>query len=115
MADVNKDRFEARLQAIEAKTKPGKRVEQRVTDDGLVVDIVKSDRRALLPIKSLIAAAVIFIAFKGFIFAQLGESEYLKRIDTLSGGSAVEVAAAFLLDVDPVTRVVGQLLEDTLQ
>lgn len=115
MADVNKDRFEARLQAIEKKTNPGKRVEQRVTEDGLIVDVVKSDRRKLLPIKSLIAAAIIFVTLKGVIFAQLGESEYMNRIETLTGGSAVQVAAAFLLDVDPATRVVGQLLSPILR
>lgn len=115
MADVNKDRFEARLQAIEQKTNPGKRVEQRVTEDGLVVDVVKSDRKTLLPIKSLIGAAIIFLAFKSFIFAHLGENEYVSRIGDLSNGSAVEVAAAFLLDADPATRIIGQFLEPFIQ
>lgn len=114
MADVNKDRFEARLQAIERKTNPGKRVEQRVTDDGLIVDVVKSDRRTLVPVKSLMIAAVIFVGLKSMIFAQLGEAEYQGRIDTLSRGTAVEVAAAFFLDADPATRVFGQVLEQAL-
>lgn len=110
MADANKDRFDARLKALEQKSNPGKRVEKRVTEDGLVVEVVKADRRSLLPIKSLIMAAVVFISLKGVIFAQLGEQEYLNRIDTLTGGSAVEVAAAFLLDADPATRVIGDVL-----
>lgn len=115
VADVNKDRFETRLQQIEQKTNPGKRVQQRVTEDGLVVDVVKSDRRTLLPLKSILMAGVIFILLKSFIFAQLGEPEYLERIDKLSRGSAVEVAAAFLLDADPATKVIGDILKNTLR
>ena len=110
MADVNKDRFEARLKSIEAKTQPGKRVETRVTEDGLVVEVPKSDRRTIVPIKGIITLAVVLVALKGFLFAQLGEPEYLDRIDQLQKGSTVEVAAAFLLDADPATRLIANVL-----
>lgn len=116
MADVNKDRFTERLDALKQKSNPQKRVEKRVRDDGLVVDVVKTDlrKRGLLPIKSFLLAAFLFVAFKGFVLAELGEPEYMTRIDGLKKGGAVEVSAAFLLDADPATRavagVIGQVL-----
>lgn len=112
---MNKDRFEARLKAIEGKSKPGSRVETRVMDDGLVVDVVKADRRTIFPIKGLLIAGLIIVALKGFLFAQLGETEYVDRIDRLSQGSTVEVAAAFLLDADPATRMLASLLGPTFR
>lgn len=116
MADANKERFDERLGALKQKTNPAKRVEKRVREDGLVVDVVKTDmrKRGLFPIKTLLVAAFLFVAFKGFVLAELGESEYLGRIESLKSGGAVEVTTAFLLDVDPATKaiatVVGGLL-----
>lgn len=110
MADVNKDRFEARLKTIETKSKPGQRVESRVTEDGLIVEVAKSDRRTIVPFKGILTIAVVLVALKGFLFAQLGEPEYLDRINELSKGSTVEVAAAFLLDADPATRLIATVL-----
>ncbi len=115
MADVNKDRFEARLKAIESKSKPGQRTESRVTDDGLVVEVAKADRRNIFPIKGLITAGIVLVALKGFLFAQLGEAEYLGRIEQLSKGSTIEVGAAFLLDADPATRAIASLLSPTFR
>ncbi len=114
MADVNKDRFNERLRGIGEKTQPGKRVEQRVTADGLVVDVVKTKKSSLIPYKSILTAIFVFLMMKGFIFAQLGEGEYMARIEGLQKGQAVEVAAAFLLDADPATRMIGKFLTDTL-
>ncbi|WP_298298718.1 hypothetical protein [uncultured Litoreibacter sp.] len=109
MADVNKDRFNQRLDALKQKGNPQKRVEKRVRDDGLIVDVVKTDlkKRSLLPVKSFAIAAFLFVAFKGFVLAELGESEYLNRVDTLKKGGAVQVSAAFLLDADPATRAIA--------
>lgn len=115
LADANKDRFIERLNAISEKSDPQKRVVHKVREDGLVVEVVKRRRNRLIPVKSIVTAALIFVILKGFVFAQLGEPEYLQRIDTLQKGSAVEVMAAFLLDVDPATRVMAEGLDSVFR
>ncbi|MDA8747255.1 hypothetical protein N9M66_03485 [Litoreibacter sp.] len=117
MADVNKDRFNERLDALKQKTNPAKRVEKRVQEDGLVVDVVKTDlkKRGLVPIKSLLIAGFLFVAFKGFILAELGEAEYLGRIEALKTGGAVEVTTAFLLDMDPATQAIAKVVGSILR
>ena len=117
MADVNKDRFNERLDALKQKTNPEKRVEKRVREDGLVVDVVKTDlrKRGLLPVKSLLIAAFLFVTFKGFVLAELGETQYLQRIEVLKTGGAVEVTTAFLLDMDPATQAIAKVVGSILR
>ncbi|MFY0690622.1 MAG: hypothetical protein JXR14_01715 [Paracoccaceae bacterium] len=110
MADINKERFDERVKTISNKTQPGKRIERRVNEDGLVVDVVKTDRRGLIPYKSIILLVILAILTKGVLFARLGEAEYLNRIEALKQGEALEVSAAFLLDADPATRGVAWLV-----
>jgi len=108
LADPNRDRFEERLAGLAEKSDPRKRVEKVVTDDGLIVDVVKPVRKPSVPYRSLLIAILLFICLKGAIFAQLGEEEYLARVDGLKNGSSLEVTAAFLLDADPITTMMGQ-------
>lgn len=117
MADVNKDRFDQRLGALKQKQNPQKRVEKRVREDGLVVDVVKSDmrKRGLLPLRGLLVAAIIFIGFKGVVLAEIGEPEYVERLESLKKGGAVQVSAAFLLDADPATRTVADMVKKVLR
>ncbi|WP_146174188.1 hypothetical protein [Litoreibacter ponti] len=115
MADVNKDRFIERLNAIQEKSNPKKRVVHKVREDGLVVEVVKRKRPKLIPVKSIVTAALIFVMLKGFVFAQLGENEYLSRIETLQKGQSPQVLAAFLLDADPATRTMARGLDAVLR
>ncbi|SHF01082.1 hypothetical protein SAMN05444273_103428 [Litoreibacter ascidiaceicola] len=108
MADVNKDRFIERLNAIQQKSDPKKKVVRKVNKDGLVVEVVKPRRKKLLPIKSMVTIALIFVMFKGFVLAQLGADEYESRIDTLKKGPSAQVFAAFLLDSDPATEAMAR-------
>ena len=117
LADVNKDRFDQRLGALKQKQNPQKRVEKRVREDGLVVDVVKTDmrKRSLLPLRGIAVAAVIFIGFKGFVLAEIGEPEYAQRVESLKKGGAIEVSAAFLLDADPATRTIAEMVSKVLR
>ena len=117
MADANKERFDQRLSGLGKKNDPTQRVEKRVRKDGLVVHVAtsKSKKRGLVPIKGILIAAGLFVLLKSFLFAELGEAEYLERVESLKQGGAVQVSAAFLLDADPVTRSVASFLRNTLQ
>ncbi len=117
MTDVNKERFDKRLDALKQKSNPAKRVEKRVREDGLVVDVVKTDlrKRGLFPVKTLLVAGFLFVAFKGFVLAEIGETEYLGRLEALKTGGAVEVTTAFLLDVDPATQAIANVVGNFLR
>ncbi|KMK68141.1 hypothetical protein [Puniceibacterium sp. IMCC21224] len=54
--------------------------------------------------RSIVMIALGFFAFKGLLLHSMGEVEYLARIATLTQGSLVEKAGAFMMQIDPVTR-----------
>jgi hypothetical protein len=111
LTDPNKGRFEERLAALAQKKDPNKRVERRVQADGLIVEVIKPIRRApLIPIRSVFLAIGLFLALKGTVYGQLGPETYLKRLEALKEGGSIEVTVAFLLDVDPATRAIGDLV-----
>ncbi|GFE65375.1 hypothetical protein KIN_24490 [Litoreibacter roseus] len=112
MPDVNQQRFNERVKKIAHKADPNVRVERRVSKDGLVVEVARRKRKTrLIPYKSILIAATLFVTVKGFILAELGEAVYVNRIETMRSGSAGEIAAAFLLDMDPATKAIAQLLD----
>ncbi len=117
MADANREQFMQRIGALKMKADPRTKVIKRVTEDGLVVTETKSAAaaRRLLPIKGILVAAGLFVAVKGFLLAELGGPEYQARLDEMKQGGAIQVSAAFLLDADPATRKVADLLARTLQ
>ena len=110
MADANKDRFLERLGSIEKKSQPGKRLEKRVTEDGLVVHVAKTKSSSLIPYRGILTGMVLFVLLKGFVLAELGEPIYQERIENLRSGSAIEVLMAFGLDVDPASKMVADLV-----
>ena len=110
MADLNRSKFDKRVKALERKRRPGKRIVRKMQNDGLVVEVAKTKKAALIPYKSLFFAAFIFIFVKGFLFAEIGPAAYETRIETMRNGNTGEIAAAFLLDADPVTRQVARLI-----
>jgi hypothetical protein len=116
VANKNRSSFEQRVSALKNKADPRTRVEKRVTEDGLVVTVAKTNgaKRSLIPIKGILIAAVLFVAVKGFLLAEIGEPEYLERLAVMKEGSAIQVSAAFLLDADPATRSVASFLNKTL-
>lgn len=87
------------------------RVERRVGKDGLVIEVVKKKRRALLPYRAILTAALLTIATKGYLLAELGPEQYVGQIDRMRTGNAGEIMAAFLLDTDPATVAFAELLE----
>lgn len=107
MTDPNKSRFEKRLAGLAEKSDPNKRVKKVVTESGLIVDVVKSNHRVKFPVRSLLIAVLLFVCLKGAIFAQLGQGEYLSRVEQLKTGNSIEVTAAFLLNADQITTMMG--------
>ena len=115
MKDPNRDRFEERLAGLAKKSAPNSRVEKVVTDDGLIVDVVKPVRRVTFRYRSILIGVLLFVCLKSAIYAQLGKDEYLVRVKNLQSGNSLEVTAAFLLDADPVTQLIGSSFQRLLK
>jgi hypothetical protein len=80
-----------------------------VGHDGLVV--AKPRRISLrFPLRGLLLAAFAVIGFKAFAFAYLGEPGYHDRIAGLAQGTTSERMAAWVMQADPVTRAVSDLV-----
>ncbi len=75
-----------------------------VTSDGLIV-AKQRFYRPRFPLKGLLAVLFLGFLFKGFLFAYLGEAEYLERVAALNGGSVLEQAGAWVMQPDPVTVI----------
>ena len=60
--------------------------------------------------KNLIIFAVGMFLFKAFILASLGQTSYDERIARLNDGTSLEQAGAWIMQVDPATRLVADMV-----
>ena len=65
-------------------------------------------------LRLLILVGLAFLAFKGFVLAGLGEDQYLQHVAQLQSGSAFEKAGAWLMQIDPATAMLSDLLAPLL-
>ncbi len=88
-------------------------VVKTVTSDGLIVarPRVYTPR---FPLKGLVILLVAGFLFKGFLFASLGEASYNERVVSLKQGSVMEQAGAWIMQADPATVVVADMLKNVL-
>jgi hypothetical protein len=99
--------FQKRMRQIERRhSKLSKGYLMTVTHDGLVVPQPRPVNFRL-PRRGLIATAVAVVFFKAFALAFLGTAGYDARIATLASGTTSERMGAFLMQADPVSRVVA--------
>lgn len=82
--------------------------------DGLLVAVPRR-RRLKVPFAGIALLAVVVIAFKGVVHAQLGEAAYEARVETLSAGSQVEKFAGWVMQADPLTLWVSEKAAAVLQ
>ena len=79
-------------------------VVKTINSDGLIVAKPRL-YRPRFPLKGLLAVLFLGFLFKGFLFAYLGEAEYVERVAALQGGSVLEKAGAWVMQPDPVTVI----------
>ncbi|MEJ8563057.1 hypothetical protein QTO30_18790 [Yoonia sp. GPGPB17] len=95
--------FDKRLKRIVRRhDKMSNGVVKSVNSDGLIVAKPRL-YRPRFPLKGLLAVLFLGFLFKGFLFAYLGEAEYVERVGALQTGSALEQAGAWVMQPDPVT------------
>ncbi|MDP5218698.1 hypothetical protein Q5Y75_15830 [Ruegeria sp. 2205SS24-7] len=86
----------------------------RMRPDGLVVVKPRRMRLAISP-RSLFLFIGAFFLFKGFILANLGTATYEERLDRLWNGTGVEIAGAFVMQVDPVSQLIANQIGPVLR
>ena len=103
--------FDKRLKQINRRhEKMENGVVRSVNSDGLIVARPRA-YRPRFPLKGLLVVLAIGFLFKGFLFACLGEEGYAERIAGLQSGSAMEQAGAWVMQPDPATLAIAQLMQ----
>lgn len=115
MADAQSQIFDKRLRRI---TRRHRRLSHgyvtSVNHDGL---IIARPRRygPRFPWKGLMVTVALFLLFKGFLYANLGEATYNERVAKLHEGTIAEKVGAYAMQADPATLFIGQQLAPLLR
>jgi len=100
--------FDERLRRLERKHRAMSRgYTTHMLPDGL---IVAKPKRAQVRIsgRSILLFAMAFIAFKGFLIANLGSLGYEERLARLDNGTMVERGGAFVMQIDPLSKFAAE-------
>jgi hypothetical protein len=114
MAYAQNISFDKRLQRInKSHDRLSRGYVMAVNPDGLVV--MRPQRRQVhFPLRGILLLAVATMAFKAFLYAEIGPGTYQDRVARLGGGTLPEAAGAWLMQADPVTVYLGSELKPYL-
>jgi hypothetical protein len=103
MADAKQMEFGSRLERIERTHRQLKNgYITSVNHDGLI--IAKPHRRSSgRPMRGIFMSLLVLLAFKGFVYAQIGSAAYADRVGLLKSGTVVEQVGAYVMHADPIT------------
>lgn len=78
----------------------------RIRPDGLIV--IQPYRPSFhIPAKAVIILVLALLGFKGFLLANIGPDGYRDRVELLSEGTIVEQAGAWVMQIDPVSKMIA--------
>ncbi|MFX0544966.1 hypothetical protein ACEWPL_005415 [Roseovarius sp. S1116L3] len=98
--------FDARIKRVQkAHSHLARGYSAKVGRDGLIVFRPKR-RRPGIPVRGILLGVVAFFGFKALVLMQLGDIAYQDRVDALAAGGVAEKAGAWIMQIDPVTRVI---------
>jgi hypothetical protein len=99
--------FDKRVRRIERKHRKMARGGVPFIDRTGLVSMRPRRARIRVPLRGLLLLAAGFIAFKGLVLADLGGELYAERLETLSNGTVVEQAGAWIMQADPASKWVA--------
>lgn len=106
------DRRLERLADRRAALEEGSRLE--VDDTGLVKAIPTGVRRRqigrALPVRAAMIIAAVLLTFKGFLLYQLGFGVYTAKVAAMAQGDTMDRAGAWLMQIEPVTMWVYEVI-----
>jgi hypothetical protein len=76
---------------------------RKLGKDGLIT-IHPRRRGPSFPLQGLLMVFLVAFVFKAFLFATIGEAEYVNRVALLQSGSIAEQAGAWIMQADPATK-----------
>lgn len=104
--------FDGRLRAIDRKAKAmSNGYTPKVKKNGLIeMEPAKRPLALRLPLKGLVLLLAGGLVYKAWLLNSLGAAGYAAKLTALSDGGAVEKAGAFLMQVDPATRMIADFI-----
>jgi hypothetical protein len=106
--------FEQRVRKLTRKhRKMADGVVHRVGDDGLITAYPRR-RAPRFPLRGIMILVATAFVLKAFLFTVLGASTYETRVEVLEGGNAFEQAGAWIMQVDPATVWLSDVMDDIL-
>ena len=88
-------------------------VRMRMGRDGLV-SLEPRRRAPRFPLKGFIIFFAAALTYKAVVLAWFGEQLYNDRLAELAGGTAIENAGAWVLQIDPVTQAMAEFIRPYL-
>lgn len=84
-----------------------------IRKDGLIVVEPKVQRRGIL-LRIIFFLVLGFVMFKSVMLVMMGDAVYNERVLLLADGTGVESAAAWAMQIDPVTGGVADFVRSLL-
>lgn len=85
-----------------------------IRSDGLIVIKPRRFQRRV-SLRAVILFVAAFLVFKGFMIASLGATTYEQRVARLQSGTAAERAGAWVMQPDPVAKMVAEQIGPILR
>jgi hypothetical protein len=81
----------------------------RMGPDGLVT---AHPRRPMpsFPWRSVVILLGVAFLFKAWMLSSLGAADYTARVDALAGAGPVEQAGAFVMQIDPISQSLAEII-----
>lgn len=106
--------FQMRRKGIERKHSAlAKGYSAKIGKDGLIT-LVPRRSRSLLTARMIVGAVICFMVFKSVTLALIGPPTYEERIASLAGGTTYEKAAAWVMQIDPVSATAAEFLQSMM-
>lgn len=102
--------FDNRQKAVRRKhTRMAKGYVTKLRKDGVFVQTPDS-KSGNYALRLLVIALVALFTFKSFVLYWLGTEVYQGHVDALAAGTASEKIGAFLMQIDPITAKIAEVL-----
>jgi hypothetical protein len=82
----------------------------QLRNDGLIVVKPRRASRRGFPLKGIVLMVLGLFCFKALILASLGPDGYGERVAKLQEGTVVERGGAWVMQADPATQVLANLM-----
>lgn len=79
-------------------------------NDGLIVVKPRRTARRGFPFKGIILLTLGLFGFKALILASVGPAGYADRVAKLQDGTVIERGGAWVMQADPATQTLAQLI-----